>query len=679
MHWIFWLIAIVLSLGAGYWVYTADKKRAVPYSWLTALLRSIVIFLTLLLLLVPTFTITRNEIQKPVILLLQDNSRSISVALGNDSAKYRTDVEELANKLSDKYNVVKWGFGSTVQTDSIFKYKQQTTDIASALARAQEFFGTQNLGAVILATDGRFNQGVNPLYQQLPLHSLLYSVALGDSATQKDIRITQTYNNKVVTLNSQFEIRVDIVAMLCNGYSNNVQLKENGEPLSSTPLSISSDRYDRSVSFTVKAEKAGLHHYVINIPDADGEKNTTNNHKDVFVEVVDEKKNILIASAAPHPDVNAIKEALEGLESYKVTIRTADNFPTSLDNYQVIILHDLPSQNSSVSRELMAVKKPIWFIIGTQTNITALSQLQKFATLNVNPMATHDAFGDYNTAFGIFILPQNVQAVLDKMPPLSVPLGRIQVTPNTNVLFRQKVAGNDAAPLWVLQQGTTPMAMLMGEGLWRWRLYEYKDFNEHNVIDECIRQTVSFLAANSNERPFQVVLPKYIWSDQEPVTLNAYLLNHNNEQINTPDAQFTITDSSERKQNFSFERSGSAYRLNIGVWAGGTYTYTGHTTFEGKTYTATGSFVVESIPLELMETGADYPLLYGLARKYNGSLVPGSKISSLYDSITRNQNIKPVIQTNTETVPLVDWKWYFFLILLFATAEWLLRKYWLAQ
>jgi hypothetical protein len=64
---------------------------------------------------------------------------------------------------------------------------------------------------------------------------------------------------------------------------------------------------------------------------------------------------------------------------------------------------------------------------------------------------------------------------------------------------------------------------------------------------------------------------------------------------------------------------------------------------------------------------------------YNGSLVPGNNVASLYDSIKKNETIKPVIQTYTETIPLVDWKWYFFLILLLAVVEWLLRKYWLAQ
>lgn len=675
MRWIFWLLAIVLSAAAGYWVYRKDRQRAVPYPWLTAALRSIVVFLTLLLLLVPVFTITSNQTQKPIVLLLQDDSRSIATALGKDSTTYRKNIQDLTSRLSGKYKVVTWAFGNTIQSDSLFRYHQPATDISAALARAQEFYGLQNLGAVILATDGRFNQGANPLYQQLSLQSPLYTVAIGDSAQQKDIRISQVYANKVVSLNSQFEIRADVVAALCNGYNGNVHLQEAGNDLSTAPLDINADKYDRAVSFTVKASVAGLHHYILTIPSAEGETNTANNRKDVFVEVADEKKNILIVSAAPHPDVNAINEALNGLENYKVTIRTADNMPSSLSDYQVVILHGLPSQDNDLS-QWGNINKPVWYILNSKINVFELNRLQHIATFNL--AAPHDEVPGLNTSFNIFTVPQNVQSVLDKMPPLSVPVANIKAAPNASVLLSHN-NGATQEPLWILQQGATPAALLTGEGLWRWRLYEYKNFNEHNVIDELIRQTVTFLSANSNEKPFQVVLPKYIWSDEEAISFNAYLLNANNEQVNTPDVQLTIFDSSGRKQNFSFEKSGNAYSLNMGVWAGDTYTYTAHTSYNGKTYTANGSFVVQSMPLEAMQTGADYPLLYGVAHKYGGSLVPAANVASLYDSITRNENIKPVIQTDTETIPLVNLKWYFFLILLFAVTEWLLRKYWLAQ
>jgi hypothetical protein len=679
MEWIFWLIAVILSAAAGYFVFRADKKRAVPYPWLTSVLRSLVVFFTLLLILVPTIVITRNVVEKPIVLVLQDNSRSIANALGNDSGSYRISMKALMQRLSDKYRVVQWGFGSVIQQDSLFQYKQSATDISDALLKAQEYFGLQNLGAVILASDGRFNQGLNPLFQQLAVHSPLYTVALGDSAVQKDLRISRVYANKLVTVNSSFEIRADIVALLCKGYNNGITIKEEGDVLSAIPLSVAADKFDRSVSFTIKATHPGLHHYVISVPKADNEKNEANNRKDIFVDVVDEKKNVLIASAAPHPDINAVREALNGLESYKITIVTADNFPASLSNYDVVILHGLPSLRNNIASQVLAARKPLWLILTSQSNIPGLNSLQVLTHTTINPAPPHDATLFYNTSFNAFTLPQQIQAVADKMPPLQVK-ATVAASPGANALFMEKsgiTAGQ--VPLWLLQQGSVPSAILMGEGLWRCRLYEFKNFNDHSVIDECIRQTVAFLSANNREKPFSVVLPKYLWSDQETISLNAYLLNANNEQINTADVQIVITDSSGRKQNFSFERSGNAYALNIGIWAGGTYSYTAQTTYNNKPYAAAGTFVVESMPLELMEPGADYPLMYGLARKYNGGFVTAANLPSLYDSITHNDHVKPLILATTETVPLVDRKWFFFIILLLAVTEWFLRKYWLAQ
>ncbi|MBL7717384.1 MAG: hypothetical protein JNL72_01005 [Flavipsychrobacter sp.] len=679
MQWFLWIIAVIASAGAGYWVYRADVKRAVPYPWITSLLRAVVVFLTLLLLLAPVISISRNETQKPVILFLQDNSRSVAENLGKDSALFRSNSEDLLQRLSDKYKVVKWGFGNGVQPDSLFSYKQQATDISTALGRAQEYYGLQNLGAIILPTDGRFNQGTHPLYQQLSLNGTLYTVAIGDSIAQKDLRIAQVYHNKVVSLNSQFEVRADIVASLCNGYSNSVQLTEAGNLAGSAPITVSSDRYDRSVSFSVRADRPGLHHYVIQAPVMDGEKNVTNNRRDVFVEVVDQKKNVLIAAAAPHPDLNAIKEALSGLESFKVTVKMADELPASLSDYQVIILHQLPGQYREVLQKVTAAKKPVWCIVGAQPNVNTANEVQSAVTIR-QPGVARDVFAGYNSSFNIFTLPASTQAVLDKMPPLFTATGNIDVSPSAHVLLNQRInTSNTSAPLWALQQGSTPSAILAGEGLWRWRLYEYRHFNQHLVVDELIRQTVSFLSVNANERPFQVELPKYIWSDQEAVTINAYLLNANNEQVNTPEAKITLSDSAGKKYNYTLERSGTAYKLNTGILAGGSYSYSAQVTYNGKPYTATGSFVVESMPLELMETGADHALLYSLARKYNGSMVPVRNISNLYDSLLNNQNIKPLIQTETETAPLVNWKWFFFLILLLAAAEWLLRKYWMAQ
>jgi hypothetical protein len=673
----FWIIAILFSCGVGYWVFLADKRRAVPYPWLTALLRGLVVLLTCLLLLAPALDINKTETQKPIVLFLQDNSQSVPLALKGDTATYKKNAADLLEKLEKDYRVIKWGFGDNIQRDTLFSYRQQVTNISEALSEAIEFYGQQNLGAIVLATDGRYNQGMNPQFQELSFQGSVYTVALGDSILQKDIKLANIYANKTVALNSQFEIRADVVSQMCSGYNNSVQLREvNGSASGSASLNIQSDKYDRAVSFTVKADRAGLHHYVITMPPADGEQNTANNRRDVFVEVVSEKKSILIAAAAPHPDINAIREALKGLEGYTVVVKDADNLPASFADYQVIILHSLPSQSKLV-QQLTGSKKSVWYIMGANSNNAAFNQYQMLARLNVNTQNLQNQFASYNASFTAFNLPPNINAIIDKMPPLAVPAGTIQANPNALVLFSAR--GNQQMPLWMVQQGAAPSALLVGEGLWRWRLFEYRHFNTHNVIDEAIRQTVSFLSVNVNERPFHVELPKYVWSEQEPISMNAYLLNANNEQVNSSDVKLTITDSAGRKQSYGFERSGNAYKLNIGLRAAGTYSYIASTVYQGKTYNASGSFVVQDMPLEMMETGADYPLLHSIARRYNGALVPAAHVAALADSIKNNQNIRPVIQTTTENIPLVDWKWYFFLILLFAVSEWLLRKYWLAQ
>ena len=648
MQALLWILAALTTAAAFYITFRADRLRAAPYPWLTAALRALAIALVWALLLAPSISIDKQEIRKPVIVFLQDESRSIPPALKGDTIAYRTAANNLLRRLSDKYRVVMRGFGNTVQTDSLFRYRQPATDISAALQNVTEFYGQQNLGAVIIATDGRFNQGIHPLFQSLALHSPLYAVSIGDTALPKDIRIAQVYANRSVTLHSQAEIRADLIATRCDGYNNSVRILENGGDLQSAPIDIHTDRFDRSVSFTVKPETPGLHHYVIEAPVAAGEANTANNRRDVFISVTEEKKTILIAAAAPHPDIAALREALAGTDAYTVTERIG--MPEADDHFNVVILHNLPAEAAPKG-------KPVWMIGGGNSPL-------------------HDALPGVATGFTAFTLPVKLTAVTDRLPPLSMAQNVPAIAPGAQPLFVQR-GGN--IPLWTVQSGAPAMAFLPGEGLWRWRLYEYRYFHNHDVVDECIRQTVALLAATTTDRPFRVELPKYEWSDGENVTLNAYLLNATGRQVNTPDATITITDSSGRDQHFSFERSGDAYRLNAGIMAGGTYSYTARTVYNGKPLTAAGSFVVNSTPLEAMETGADYSLLYSLSKKYGGSVVPSANMASLYDSISRNENVKPLIITKVETAPVIDWKWYFFLLLAVMSAEWLLRKYWLAQ
>ncbi|NDC42789.1 MAG: hypothetical protein EBZ77_14775, partial [Chitinophagia bacterium] len=401
MLWLFWLLAIVGSGVCGWLVYRADKKRGVAYPAITAGLRALVVVLVSILLFFPAFNYTRNVVEKPVIIHLQDNSASIQTALGSDSAAYRKETEALLNRLSAQYKVIRLGFGGSVRNDSLATYNLPATNISGALSHVQEYYGLDNIGAIILATDGQFNLGANPLYQQYALKGAVYSVAIGDSTAQKDMRISAIFANPTVSLNSSFEVRADVTAVLCDGYAGDIVLKEGNETLGTLPVRVNNNRFDRAVSFVVKGNKAGLHHYTISAPDAAGEKNTQNNRKDIFVEVTETRKRILIAYAAPHPDINAIKEGIAGIENYSVTTASADQIPANFHDFDAIVVHGLPTARMEIAGKLLAAGKPLWVIATSQTDIQAVNSLQDKYGFSIVPAPPHDVPVAYNTAFNL--------------------------------------------------------------------------------------------------------------------------------------------------------------------------------------------------------------------------------------------------------------------------------------
>src|SRR5690606_28939610 len=116
---------------------------------------------------------------------------------------------------------------------------------------------------------------------------------------------------------------------------------------------------------------------------ADGEANTVNNRRDVFIEVVDEQKHILIAGAAPHPDIKAIREALRGLDNYKITVRVNNDFPSLTDDYDIFVLHQLPGQGYTSNPTIMRSNKPTWIILGSKVDNNALAAMTKPVATNI--------------------------------------------------------------------------------------------------------------------------------------------------------------------------------------------------------------------------------------------------------------------------------------------------------
>ncbi|MBI3233128.1 MAG: hypothetical protein HYZ42_03665 [Bacteroidetes bacterium] len=97
------------------------------------------------------------------------------------------------------------------------------------------------------------------------------------------------------------------------------------------------------------------------------------------------------------------------------------------------------------------------------------------------------------------------------------------------------------------------------------------------------------------------------------------------------------------------------------------------TKWNGKTYIYDGKFSVLPLQVELSNTVADHHLLSLLSNNTNGALFFPSQLDNLYQSIKKNEEIKPISYSDRETNDLIKYKWLFFVLLTSLAIEWFVR------
>jgi hypothetical protein len=639
-----------------------------------------VISILAFLLLSPVLKYLQNKEEKPMIAFIQDNSASEKVGFKKtDSIAYRKDVLNLIDELKKDYNVKEFSFGNQLSDSLKFKFNEQSTDISSALELVMTTLESNNLGGIILASDGIYNKGASPLSVNYPYKGAIYTIGIGDTNVQKDALVARVFANKVVYLGDQFAIRSDIAAYACKGSQVTVTVfsHNSNRVISSQNAQVSDERYSKSIETILDAKSAGVQHFTITVSKVEGEQNLANNTQEVYVEVIDSKENVLIIANAPHPDVFAIRDALSKNKNYKIDVMTADKVNAKIGDYNLIILHNLPSVNYNANSLIDQAKKigiSIWYITGSQTAMAAFNQDQDALQITSRGLSANDAQGVLNPNFSYFTV--NAANNISSLPPLSVPFGDYKIGPNTQVLMYQKLGGvTTQYPLFLVQQHVNGrVGVLTGEGIWRWRLYDYNQHNNHTLVDDYLLKTAQYLSVKHDKKQFRTSIAKTVYSESEPITFDAELYNENYELINAPDVNLVILDSANKKYQFTMNKNGNSYSLNIGNLGVGKYSYATSTSFNGQSYTATGNLIVVAQNIEEVNTTADFGLLNQLAQNYGGEFIYSSQIASLKEKIKRNASIKTILRSTVNINPLIDWKWLFALLIALLSIEWFVRK-----
>jgi hypothetical protein len=661
------------------------KKR----KYVLQTLRFASLFLILFLLLSPFIKSKWTETEKPIILFLNDNSASIKIKKGTaDSTTLAQHLSLLKDKLGNDYNLKEYTFGAAIKEGNTINYKENATNIADALTELYNQYNNQNVGAVILSSDGIYNQGSNPLYVNEGWLVPHYTIALGDTTFQKDFFIGKCYYNKTCYLHDQTSIKIDIGANYLSGSRADIVVNkiDNGQSkqVYAHSFNINENRFSTSFDFVINADKTGIQHYKIISTKINGEATFVNNEQDIYIEVLDSRLKIAIIANAPHPDLAALKSIIEANNNYDCKLELIENTlaATSLiGNANLIILHQLPSfQNNAISIVKAANDKhiPILFVLGSSSNLAGFSQVQNLVSISGNAANTNETQASFNKDFSAYTLDEKFVKSLQAFPPLYSPFGDYKLSANAYVLAYQKIgSANTKYPLLAMADANgQKTGLISGEGIYRWRLYDYLLHQNNDAVNEVVQKMIQYLVIKNDKRAFKAAPLKTLFNENETINFEAYLYNQNYEYVNTPDVSLTITDDKKQNYNYTFSKTEKTYNLSVGSLPVGSYSYVAKTLFNGKELNSNGYFSIAPLQLEGLQTVANHKLLYALSKKTNGKMVYANTAETIAELIKKSETIKPIIYSKYKTLPLLNYKWLFALLLVLLVLEWFLRKYW---
>lgn len=685
----FWLLCFLAGGIYAFAMYYREKKMAEAISnkwWLRglAVLRFTGVVILAFLLLNPYLKSKTNETEKPVVVIMQDNSSSIQSAVG-DSVGYREKLNSLYESLSETYDVRTYSFGSSMQEgfDSL-NFKEKSTDISSALSDLNNLYENLNVGAVILASDGIYNTGSNPVYVKNNLGAPFYTIALGDTTPKKDLRITRVLHNNIVYLNDKFVVTADIEAIFCNGKSSKGKIIEvlsgSTKTIGEQVFEIKDNNFNTSLTWEVDANTPGIRHFQVSLTSIEGEYTTVNNMQDIFIEVLDARQKVLLLANAPHPDLNAIRQSIESNRNYEIDLQLANELKGNVNDYDIIILHQLPSSKNDITQVLADIKNkqiPTWFFAGSQTATGAFNKAQPLVSISSGGQSANEITGIYQNNFNLFNLEPSTISLFSKLPAINAPYGQYTVSPASQVLLNQKIgAVNTKNPLLVYNlTGSSKMAVFCAENFWKWRLYDYVMNNNQVATNELVSKTLQYLSTKNDKKQFRVNQTRTVINENEPVILDAELYNDSYELINEPDATLTIKNESGKDFPFQFSKNNKSYVLRAGFFPAGNYTYEGKVVYNGKEFKDNGAFSVSPLRLETINTTADHQLLNQLAVQNGGQMVYPDNMQTLTSLINESAAAKPVMREIVRTQSIINLKWICFVLLALLGIEWFVRKF----
>jgi len=669
----FLIVCFIAAAGLTFLLYKKTAQFQGVWKYLLPGLRFTGLFFLFLLLLTPFVVLTSQQEEKPTLLVYLDKSAS---AADQTKEVYEQSLRKTLTALEDKFNVRTYLFADKVYPRGDTVKGINSTDLGQISGHINNYRDSRTVSTVLVVSDGIQNRGVSPLL--LPLHSnpLLYCIGLGDTTPVSDIRITGVQVNESVFLGSEFTLEAQLQCDAVVSAAYKIALWE-GQSLieSQSGFFDKGSRYKR-ISFSLKGKSTGLKQYKVLVSSLPGEKNRANNEATAVTEVVDDRKKITLVMAAAHPDVGALKRLLDENARYQVS--TADpGLTPNLESADIFVVHGMPLNASQAAwlKRLAESGKPFLHISSVQTKRGLLGGLPG----GIFPSAfnqTEEVLPQPASDFAEIVFEPEVLRRIASLPPLKVAYGRWQTDAGQKVFLKQRIGNVETEyPLYYFRDLNKQRTVwICGEGIWRWFLKETAAHGDCMATRSLIFQSVQYLAVSGKPKSFELKASKSGYESDESAVLQATWLDAAGNRENKAACELTLEGDQGFKRVMPMARYNDVYRLEAAGLPPGQYKATAKLDKNPAPF-ASAVFIITSVLTETTMTRADHSFMRQWAAKYGGVFVNRSQIDLLSQLLDKQATARPVVYSETKITELIHAKWFFLIIVLCFSLEWIFRKY----
>ena len=625
--------------------------------------RSIVVSLICILLLDPIITSRFEKLEKPIIVIAQDISSSCNGF--SDSLT----LSKLCEDLSANFDVFPMKFSSEVSEEFSMSKTGFLTNYTNLLDEIEIKFSGKNLSGIILSSDGIYNKGGNPLYHKLVNKIPIYTLPLGDTIAKKDLRVKDVIYNKFSYLNNKSPVIIKIQADQFKGEKIRLSLYKNDKIVFSQERKVSFESEIINFETSVLSNQSGLIKYMVVVDCLEEEEYRENNEFEFVIDVLDNKKKILLISERVHPDIGAIKSVLEYYGNYSYDIYSLDQIDTVTKKYDLAILFYLKENQlpQNIVRDSLGCS--ILFFANIESISSISSLYPNGSILDVTKVSGRTV--EFNNRFSKFNISENLRNYLEKLDPIYALNGRYRQSVTSDVLLYD-AESNNKNPFIILDNILNrKIGIIYGEGIWRWRIND-RSINMHANFNELFSKIFNYLLIQHNKSRVNVVYDRKM-NYGEDFIIRCENYNQNYELNNDQELFFKLIDESNNELDFKMKKINSKYSLKLDKLINGKYSF--NLSFKDKPSLYNGEFIVLNENIEDIYRLPDHNLLYKLSNKSGGWFFNKQDVSQLSNKMIRSDMHKSIIYSQFDYKKFLDNIFILTLLISLLLLEWITRKY----